>query len=52
VGTDKVVTPTETGRGDVPYWDAAILEAGRSIGCDVVLSEALSDGEDYAGIRL
>ncbi|BBX96210.1 PIN domain-containing protein [Mycobacterium lacus] len=34
------------------YWDAAILEAGRSVGCDVVLSEDLSDGEDYAGIRV
>jgi predicted nucleic acid-binding protein len=39
-------------RFGVSYWDAAILEAGRSIGCDVVLSEDLSDGEDYAGIRV
>jgi hypothetical protein len=28
----------------------AILEAGRSIGCAVVLSEDLSDGGDYAGV--
>lgn len=34
------------------YWDAVILEAGRSLGCDVVLSEDLSDGEDYGGIRV
>ncbi len=34
------------------YWDAAILEASRSVGCDVVLSEDLSDGEDYAGVRV
>ena len=34
------------------YWDAAILEAGRTLGCDVVLSEDLSDGEDYAGLRV
>jgi predicted nucleic acid-binding protein len=34
------------------YWDAAILEASRSLGCDVVLSEDLSDGEDYAGVRV
>jgi predicted nucleic acid-binding protein len=34
------------------YWDAAILEAGRALGCDVVLSEDLSDGEDYAGVRV
>lgn len=34
------------------YWDAAILEAGRTLGCDVVLSEDLGDGDDYAGIRV
>ena len=36
-------------RFGISYWDAAILEAGRSLGCEVVLSEDLSDGEDYAG---
>ena len=39
-------------RFGMSYWDAAILEAGRSLGCDVVLSEDLSDGEDYAGVRV
>lgn len=39
-------------RFGLSYWDALILEAGRSFGCDVVLSEDLSDGEDYAGIRV
>jgi predicted nucleic acid-binding protein len=34
------------------YWDAAIVEAGRALGCDVVLSEDLSDGEDYAGVQV
>lgn len=34
------------------YWDAAVLEAGRALGCDVVISEDLSDGEDYAGVRV
>jgi predicted nucleic acid-binding protein len=34
----------------ISYWDAAILEAARSCGCDVVLSEDLSDGQDYAGV--
>ena len=34
------------------YWDAAVLEASRALGCDVVLSEDLSDGEDYAGVRV
>jgi predicted nucleic acid-binding protein len=36
----------------ISYWDAAILEAARSLGCDVVLSEDLSDGEDYGGVRV
>ncbi|BBZ40936.1 PIN domain-containing protein [Mycobacterium conspicuum] len=36
----------------VSYRDAAILEAGRALGCDVVLSEDLSDGADYAGLRV
>jgi predicted nucleic acid-binding protein len=39
-------------RFHISYWDAAILEAGRSLGCDVVLSEDLSDGQDYAGVRV
>ena len=39
-------------RFGISYWDAAILEAGRSLGCDVVLSEDLSDGADYAGLRV
>lgn len=39
-------------RFSISYWDAAILEAGRSLGCGVVLSEDLSDGEDYSGVRV
>ena len=36
----------------ISYWDAAVLEASRALGCDVVLSEDLRDGEDYAGVRV
>ena len=39
-------------RFGVSYWDAAILEAARWLGCEVVLSEDLSDGQDYAGVRV
>ena len=39
-------------RFGISYGDAAILEAARSLRCDVVLSEDLSDGEDYAGVRV
>jgi predicted nucleic acid-binding protein len=34
------------------YWDAAIIEAARALGCTDVLSEALSDGQDYGGVRV
>ena len=37
-------------RFGISYWDAAILEAARALGCGVVLSEDLRDGEDYAGV--
>jgi predicted nucleic acid-binding protein len=36
----------------ISYWDAAILEAARALGCETVLSEDLSDGQDYAGMRV
>lgn len=34
------------------YWDAAILAAARTIGCNVVYSEDLSSEQDYGGIRV
>lgn len=39
-------------RWGLSYWDAAILEAARASGCEVVLSEDLSDQQDYGGIRV
>lgn len=36
----------------ISYWDAAIIEAARGLGCRVVLSEDLSHGADYAGVRV
>jgi predicted nucleic acid-binding protein len=39
-------------RFGISYWDAAILEAARALGCEVVLSEDLSDSQDYGGIRV
>ena len=36
----------------ISYWDAAVIEAARSLHCEIVLSEDLSDGEDYAGVRV
>jgi predicted nucleic acid-binding protein len=36
----------------ISYWDAAIVEAARAIGCSVVLSEDMADGQDFAGVRV
>lgn len=52
--TDDIVDAAiEThARFKIAYWDAAILEAARSLGCDIVLSEDLSDTVDYGGLRV
>ena len=39
-------------RFEISYWDAAIIEAARSLGCDVVLSEDMNAGQDYGGVRV
>jgi predicted nucleic acid-binding protein len=39
-------------RFGISYWDAAILEAARALGCAVVLSEDLDSATDYDGIRV
>ena len=39
-------------RFQLSYWDAAIVEAARVLDCAVVLSEDLSHGRDYDGIRV
>ena len=41
-----------THRYHISYWDAAIIEAARTLGCHEVLSEDLSDGQDYGGVRV
>ena len=37
-------------RFGLSYWDAAIIEAARALGCSEVLSEDLSAGQDYGGV--
>ena len=39
-------------RFQLSYWDSAIIEASRAMGCTEVLSEDMGDGQDYAGIRV
>ncbi len=53
VTSDLVLAATETKqRFRISYWAASILEAARSLGCEIVLSEDLADGADYAGVRV
>jgi predicted nucleic acid-binding protein len=39
-------------RFQVSYWDAAIVEAARVLHCRTVLSEDLSDSQNYNGVRI
>lgn len=36
----------------LPYWDALIVSAAQTSGCDVVLSEDLAHGQNYGLIRV
>ena len=36
----------------ISYWDAAVIEAARALGCATVLSEDLADQRDYAGVHV
>jgi predicted nucleic acid-binding protein len=36
----------------ISYWDAAIVEAARALGCDTVLTEDLNDGQNFEGVRV
>ena len=39
-------------RYGVAYWDAAILAGARRLGANVLVSEDLSHGQDYGGVRV
>jgi len=39
-------------RFGLSHWDATVIEAARASGCELVLSEDLSDGQDYDGVRV
>ena len=39
-------------RFGISYWDAAVIEAARALGCLTVLSEDLSGRQDYGGVRV
>ena len=39
-------------RWQISYWDAAIVEAARALGCRTLLSEDLQPGQDFNGVRV
>lgn len=39
-------------RFQLSYWDAAIIEAARLLGCTEVLSEDLNAGQDFDGVAV
>lgn len=39
-------------RWRIGYWDAAIVEAARAVGCDTIWSEDLQHGQDFGGVRV
>jgi predicted nucleic acid-binding protein len=39
-------------RYQISYWDAAIISAAEAIGCPVVCSENLNDGQKYGEVKV
>ncbi|MEO5925106.1 MAG: PIN domain-containing protein [Bryobacteraceae bacterium] len=39
-------------RYQISYWDAAIIEAARALGCRTVFSEDMQHGQDYGGVQV
>lgn len=39
-------------RFGISYWDAAVVEASRALGCSLILSEDLDPGTDFDGVRI
>jgi len=39
-------------RWQLSYWDAAIVESARALGCDAICTEDLQDGQDFDGVRV
>jgi len=39
-------------RWQISYWDAAIVESARALGCAVLLSEDLQPGQDFDGVQV
>ena len=40
----------EKSKHGISYWDAAIVAAAQELGCEVIYTEDLNHGQDYAGV--
>lgn len=40
------------GRSGVSFWDAMILQSAGRLGCEILFSEDMNDGQWYGGIRV
>jgi predicted nucleic acid-binding protein len=47
----RAATATAQASG-ISYWDAAVVEAARALGCTTVLTEDLADTRNYAGVHV
>ena len=36
----------------ISQWDATIIAAAQSLGCEILYSEDMSDGQNYGGVRV
>mgnify|MGYP006431287157 CR=1 FL=1 len=41
---------TASERWRISYWDAAVVEAARALGCSQILTEDLNNCQDYVGV--
>ena len=39
-------------RYGIAYWDAAVIAGARRLGASVLVTEDLSDGQNYGGVRV
>jgi predicted nucleic acid-binding protein len=52
VAEDVVQAISLHGRAKVSFWDALVIHAAAELGCDVLWTEGLSDGQSIHGVRV
>jgi predicted nucleic acid-binding protein len=39
-------------RYGVSYWDSAVIASAKALGCLIIYTEDLNDGQEYEGVRI